>query len=192
MPESLNFLPAERIRAHVRRYFWRLGTVAAYLACALAVIAGILLIPTLVFLRNAEVTKQARLASIESVLASYDEVALAARLLALSSDATALVLLAAAPSATSLVRQALAVPRPGIILSSITYAPAKGSTPKDSKSGTFTLSGTAASRNGLRAYQLALAATPAFANANLPVSSYAKDSDIPFTITVTLAAPTSP
>jgi len=187
MPDSLNLLPAVRIRARLWRYISRLGTVAAYLAFALVVVAGILLIPTFVFLQNAETTKQARLASIESVLSSSDEAALAARLSALSRDATILVSLATAPSATDLIRQALAVRRSGITLSGIMYAPAKGSRP-----GTLMLSGTAASRNGLRAYQLALATTPEFANADLPVSSYAKDSDIPFTITITLAKPTSP
>ncbi|MDP2594232.1 MAG: hypothetical protein Q8P36_02760 [bacterium] len=187
MLDSLNLLPAGRIRARLWRYISRLGTVATYLALALVVVAGILLIPTFVFLQNAETTKQARLASIESVLSSSDEAALAARLSALSRDAAILASLATTPSAIDLIRQALAVRRSGITLSGITYAPTKGS-----RSSTLMLSGTAASRNGLRAYQLALAITPEFANADLPVSSYAKDSDIPFTITITLVKPMSP
>ncbi|MDO8408364.1 MAG: hypothetical protein Q7S95_04015 [bacterium] len=187
MSESLNLLPAVRIRARLWRYISRLGTIAAYLALVLVLIAGILLIPTFVFLKSTEATKQARLASIESVLSSSDEAALAARLSALSNDAAVLVSLASLPSATDLVRQALAVRRSGITLSGVTYTPAKGSQP-----GTLVLSGTAAARNGLRAYQLAIANTPEFANADLPVGSYAKDSDIPFTITVTLVKPTSP
>jgi len=187
MPDFLNLLPAGRIRVQLWRYISRLGTVAAYLALALVVVAGILLIPTFVFLQNAETTKRARLANIESVLSSSDEAALAARLSALSRNAAILVSLATAPSATNLIRQALAVRRSGITLSGIAYAPAKGS-----QLGTLMLSGTSASRNGLRAYQLAFANTPEFANADLPVSSYAQDSDIPFTITLTIAKPMSP
>lgn len=187
MFEPINLLPPERRRALWRRYFWRLGTVTTFLAIALVVGACVLLIPTFVFLQNAESTKQDRLANINSVLSSLEEATLAARLDALSADATSLLSLSKTSSATSLIREALTIPRPGIVLSGFAYTPATAT-----KAGTLSLTGVATSRNALRAYQLALVDAPRFANADLPVSSYAKDRDIPFTITVTLASPSSP
>jgi hypothetical protein len=52
--------------------------------------------------------------------------------------------------------------------------------------GTLSVSGIAVTRGALRAYQLALQSAPFAVAANLPVSAYAKDTDIAFTITVTL------
>ena len=187
MPEPINLLPPERRRLIWRRYFLRLGTVATCLAMALAVGSAVLLIPTFAFLQNAQSTKQARLANLKSVLSSAEEAALAARLSALSADAANLLSLAESSSVTDLLREALMVPRPGIALSGLVYAP-----PTPGKPATLALTGVAASRNVLRAYQLALLAAPQFSNADLPVSSYAKDRDIPFTITVSLVPSPSP
>jgi len=51
----------------------------------------------------------------------------------------------------------------------------------------LSVSGTAANREALRTYQLALQGAPFTLTAALPVSAYAKDSDIAFTITITLS-----
>ena len=179
--ELTNLLPLERRRALRRNYFLRLGVVALLFASALTLAAAVLLLPTYVFLANSYRAKEARLANVESTLSSSDETALSARLAALSSDAATLVALGNAPSASAIIRAALATSRPGVTLSSISYTPATGTAP-----GTLALSGTAASRDALRSYQLALQGASFALSADLPVSAYAKDTNIAFTVTVTL------
>lgn len=194
MPDHLtNLLPPERRRAIRRDYFLRFGTVVALFATVLIIAAAALLAPTYVFLARSVAAKEARLASMRSALSSPDDVALSARLAALKSDADALAALAGAPSASAIVRAALAVSRPGVALSGFEYAPATEARPgtpgtkSDVVLGTLAVSGTASTRDALRGYQLALERATFARSADLPVSTYAKDRNIPFTITVTLA-----
>lgn len=177
-----NLLPDDRLRSLRRSYFLRLGATASVLATFLIAAYALLLLPTYMYLLNTASAKRAHLASIESSLASSDEAELSARLDALSNDAATLMALGKAPSVTGLIRDLLGVSRPGITLSGIAYTPAGGKTP-----GTLAVSGTAATRDSLRQYQIALQALPFVSSADLPVSAYAQDSNIGFTITLTLA-----
>jgi Tfp pilus assembly protein PilN len=183
MPDELtNLLPNERQQALVRDYRFRLGVVAVLLGVVLIVAAAILLVPTYLYLVNEASDKQARLASMASTLSSADEVALSTRLTALSNEANVLTALSSVSSPSDIMRAVLAVPQPGIALSSFIYTPAVGK-----KAGTLTISGIAATRDVLRSYQLALSSAPFATSANLPVSAYASNADIAFTITITLA-----
>jgi hypothetical protein len=177
-----DLLPPERHHALARDYFLRLGVVTAWFATALILAAALLLLPTYVFLAKNSRTKEARLANIESALASSDGTALAARLAALTSNTDALAALAHASSTSATIRSALAIARPGIILSGFAYTPADEARP-----GTLAISGTAATRDALRKYQLVLQGAPFARSASLPVSTYANDSNIDFIVTVTLA-----
>jgi hypothetical protein len=159
----------------------RLGVVAGIAVSILTIISGLLLVPTYVLLTKSATAKQANLATIESVLSSSDEKNLSAHLAALSSDAAALVALGRISPVSATIRSALAIPRSGIMISGFSYTPVVDTVP-----GTLVLSGTAATRDALRSYQLALKNAPFSAAADLPVSAYAKDVDIPFTITITL------
>lgn len=179
--ELTNLLPPERQRLLAREYLIRLGVVTMVLVTILIFIAGLLLVPTFLFLTQSAGTKQARLTSIESVLSSADERTLSTHLAVLSNSAATLAVLGKSPSASSIVRVALAVSRPGVTLSGFTYTPAEGKSP-----GTLVISGTAATRDALRNYQLALQGAPFATAANLPVSAYANDTNILFSITVTL------
>lgn len=176
-----NLLPSARRDALVREYYLRVGVVAVSLGILLLAVAAVFLVPTYVFLAGSAQAKETRLAGIQSTLSSADEVALSARLAALSSDAAVLTSLAGKQSASSAIRFVLAVPRPGVTLSGFTYTPASGKTP-----GVLALSGSAVTRDALRSYQLALQGSPLVSSADLPVSAYAKDADISFTITILL------
>jgi hypothetical protein len=70
----------------------------------------------------------------------------------------------------------------GVTISSLVYSPMTVRRPAQ-----LVLTGTALTRNALRSYQLALQGTPIARAVDLPVSAYAKDADITFTITITLA-----
>ena len=177
-----NLGPALRQRSFSREYLVRLATVATVLATALTLAAALLLLPTYVFLSASIGAKQTRLAAIQTALSSGDETALSNRLASLTSDTTALLALQNAPNASALMRNFLAVTRPGVTLAGITYTPATAGKP-----GTLAIVGTALTRDALRSFQLALSSAQFSRGADLPVSAYAKDSNIPFTITVILA-----
>ncbi|MCR4333468.1 MAG: hypothetical protein NUV60_00380 [Patescibacteria group bacterium] len=179
--ELTNLLPPERQRAHAREYILRLGVVATVLVTVLIMIAGLLLVPTFLFLTQSTGTKQSHLTDIESLLSSADEKILATHLAALSNSAAVLTRLGELPSASTVVRSALSVSHPGVALAGFTYTPTEGKTP-----GTLSISGTAATRESLRNYQLALQGSSFAAAVDLPVSAYARDAEISFTITVTL------
>ncbi|MDO8593645.1 MAG: hypothetical protein Q7R59_01985 [bacterium] len=182
--ELTNLLPLERQRALSRDYLLRIGVIIAVLTTALTLSAAVLLIPTYVLLAESANAKNMQLTKTTATLSSAEELALSARLAALSNNAAALVALSNTPSVSATVRAVLATTRPGITLSGFSYAPSSGSG-KDS--GTIGLSGVSATRDALRSYQLALQGAPFALSAVLPVSAYAKDANIAFTITVTLS-----
>lgn len=182
MPNSLtNLLPPERRRQLSRDYLFRLGVVAAVLVMLLILAATALLIPSYFFLDSSQRAKEARLAKIQQSLAATNDAAISARLTALSNAAARLSALSDAPSASATIRTIFAVPRPGIMINGITYRAPTQKTP-----ASVLLSGTAATRDALRTYQLALENVPFISSADLPVSAFAKDADIPFTITAML------
>ncbi len=174
-----NLLPVARQRALVHEYYYRLIVVIVGLSIVLIGVAAILLLPIYVYLVGNVQEKSNQLGHIKATLSSADEIALSARLTALSNDAAALIALSKRPSISAAVRSVLVVPRPGISLSSFTYTPG-------AKSSTLLINGAAATRDSLRGYQLALQSMPSAISATLPVSVYAKDSDIGFTITIVL------
>lgn len=176
-----NLLPFSRQRALIREYRFRLGVTFVALFSMLILAATILLIPTYVFLSSSASTKTIHLVDIKSTH-SPDEIVLSKRLDALSRDAATILSISNGPSASKIVNSALSVSRPGIMLSAFGYALGSGK-----NKSTLTISGSAATREALRGYQLALQGMPFALAASLPVSAYAKDTNIDFTITVTLA-----
>lgn len=180
--EFTNLLPQERQKMLSRDYLLRASVVAIVLATILVLSSAVLLVPTYVLLSGSANAKKLDLARIESMLSSADEVALSERLAILSKNAEALVTLSGVQSVSADVREVLSVPRPGIILSGISYTPSTDDSP-----GTTIVSGLSVTRDSLRNYQLALQNAPLALSATLPVSAYAKDNNIPFTITLILA-----
>lgn len=168
-----------------RGYFMRLTAVAIMLMTAIVAVTGTLLVPVYVYLKVDEKEKSDALALITASLASTDEVQLDARLTALTKKAASLSSLASTTKASAVVRDVLVVPRTGITLSGFTLTPPPGG--KADSTNLLLLTGTASTRDRLRAYQLALLEAPFVKAADLPISAYAKDTNIAFTITITLA-----
>lgn len=165
-----------------REYVLRFGVVVVWLVSALALVATLLLIPTYVLLINSAQVKQNYLSSANSSVSPAEVNSLSARLATLNANVASLTALEKAPSVSALLQEVLAVSRPGITLSAFTYTPAASGKP-----AAFIVSGTAATRDALRNYQLALQNAPFSQSAALPVSAYAKDADIGFSITITIA-----
>lgn len=182
MPSELtNLLPPERQARLVREYHFRLGAVIALIFSLLVCVAGILLIPIYIVLSATTSLKETQLVELTSKLSSANEVTVASRLAVLSSNAEALAALSKRSSVSALVRVALALPRTGILLTGFARSAAADTTP-----GTLAISGTAGTRDALRSYQLVLEKASFVRSADLPVSVYAKDANIPFTIILTL------
>lgn len=180
--ELTNLLPPERKKEFLHEYVLRIGVVSIVLVTALVFIAAVLLLPTYVFLTKSIGTKETRLAAIDVALSSSDEAALSMRLTALARDAAILTALAGTPSPSGIIYAVLPIPHPDIILSGFAYTPAANKVP-----GTLIISGTAKTRDTLRNYQLALQKASLVRSADVPVSAYAKDSNITFAISITLA-----
>lgn len=144
------------------------------------VIHGILLVPAYVFLEAQVNGRKAEVARISEGLNTAEEKQVDARVSALQEDTAYLTELNAELRASVAVRAILGVSRPGVRLSGFGYTK-----PKSGAVANMTVTGIADTRETLRAYVLALQAEPFIASADLPVSAYAKDKDIPFTIALT-------
>lgn len=180
--ELTNLLPPERLNKLSRDYLIRLATVTAFMLTALMLIATILLFPSYVFLSKNENAKKSQLISAGSEVSSLDEKKLSVRLSLLSDNMKRLIDLDKVQSINAVASKMLAVNRQGISLSGFSYTAADGN-----KNGVLVVSGIASTREALRNYQLALEGGSFALSANLPVSAYAKDSQIEFSITITLA-----
>ena len=160
----------------------RICVVALALVTVLVLSAAVLLIPTYVLIGTSVNAKKTHLASMEATLSSKDEAALSARLSTLSKNAAKLTALLNAPSASATIRAVLFISRPGITISNFSYTPSAGASP-----ATLVISGSSATRDALRNYQLALQGASFIRSATLPVSAYANDTNIAFAITITIA-----
>lgn len=163
----------------MRDYFFRLGTVIALALVVLLLIHGILLAPAYFNLREAKANEQSRLNSLNERLASSGDQEIIGRLAGLDQETIRLSGLGETPSATAAIRQVLALPRSGVTLSGFSFTPPSGKV-----QGQLRITGVATSRASLRAYQNTLATVPTVSAVDLPISAYAKESDIPFVVTL--------
>jgi len=178
--ELTNLLPSDRIRAFRREYFFRLLTVFV-VGCGLLVFAwGFLLFPSYIYLSKTIAAKEATITALGTAFKNADQVAADGELSTMVENAAYLNSLAKVSGASAALSAVLAVPRPGVRVTGLSFVP-----PKSGTAGTVSVSGVAASRDALRGYNLALGDVQGVTSAELPVSAYAKESNIAFTITLT-------
>jgi Tfp pilus assembly protein PilN len=177
---GLNLLPPERMRALVNSYYARLVVVGLVLFTGVTLTTGVLLFPSYVYLHDTLAAKESSLGR-SGREDTAEKSLVAARTAALQSRATILANAVQGRSTSVLLRDVLAVPRIGITLVGFNYTPAAAN-----KQGTMLISGTARSRDELHAYQLALKGAPFVASVDLPVNAYAKDTDIAFSLSISL------
>lgn len=176
----LNLLPTEQVRVYVKQYRFRLAVVALFslLFVILAHIA--LLVPSYVYARIVIESREAELADLSQNLASPEEREVDVRLKSLLTDTAYLARLTDTPGAADASRALLSVSRPGIVLAGMTFT---AKTAKEAQK--MTLSGTAETRSLLRQYVTSLGALPGVTNAEVPISTYAQETNIRFVITLT-------
>ena len=175
-----NLLPFERARAFRQAYFLRFAALTALVLAILIAAHAALLAPTYLFVSERAALAKEELAAISASLASSEEAEMNARLTRLSEDVARLSEYTSAPAASSVLRSVLALPRSGISLSGLSFTPGQGGA-----DGRMVLTGTASTREALRQYHKSLTALPGVKNADLPLSAYAKETDISFVVTLT-------
>jgi hypothetical protein len=180
MNSGLNLLPPERMHALVSSYYARLAVVGLMLLTGVVLTTGVLLFPSYVYLRDTLAAKETSLGRSGGEYTKGQSLVVA-RTAALQSRASMLASVVQGRSTSVLLRDVLAVPRTGVTLVGFNYTPAIANKP-----GTLLLSGTARSRDELHAYQLALKGAPFVASVDLPVNAYAKDTDISFSLSISL------
>lgn len=176
-PELTNLLPEERARALRQLYFLRLAVVSLIVLAGVAVVHGVLLLPSYLYLRNQVEEREATLTRLTTTLAGSEEKEIGMRVAALTADSAHLARLSSVPKASAAVSAIIALPRPGIRLTGFSFAP-------ETEGATMTVSGIATTREALRRFEQSLADEPYVAKADLPISAYAKESNITFTITL--------
>jgi hypothetical protein len=179
--EMTNLLSPNRIRAFRRRYFARLLVLAITMLIFLTGAHALMLVPTHELLTAQIDQHKSALERIASANDRATEAEFTKKLALLTKGATRVQALSKSRSSVGTLETILAVPRGRITLSNLSFT-AGG----EKKPPTLSLVGVAATRDDLRQYQIALQSTAVVAIAELPVSLYAKETDIAFTITVTL------
>lgn len=174
-----NLLPQYRKRFLTRDYLFRLGVVAVWLAIFLVLIHGLLLLPSYLYVNGQIRSQEEQLITLEAAGGSANEQEVKARIAALETRAKQLAGLASQPTASGAIGAILIAPRPGVTLHGFTYAPAA-----TADAHKMTLVGVANNRESLRQYLAVLDALAFVTKAELPISAYAKERDIDFTITL--------
>ncbi len=179
MPELTNLLPEDRQRAMHRDYLYRLASTALFIFAVIIFASCILLYPSYRYLTDKVAIQQARLDQLNQGLANGSGQQQTSRLSTIEQQYTTLSALATSTGEVDIAREVFSVPHPGISLTDFALSTASGAT-------VVTLSGTASTRDSLRAYYLVLTSAPFAASVDLPVSAYAAAAGAPFTLTITL------
>jgi len=173
-----NLLPVSRIRGVRRAYFLRLAVITLILLSLLVIGHALLLIPTYLYAREQAAQDQAQITQ-SGGATSAEEQEVKERTQILVTTGNELAGIASQPTASAAIRSVLNVPHPGVQIIGFTFT-----APQGEKAGQLGVTGVAGSRDQLRQYTTALGQLPFVAQADLPISAYAKENDIPFTITL--------
>ncbi len=180
MRDLTNLLPRDRARSLLQLYFLRLSVVGVAMLTVVALAHGVFLLPTYLFLGNQVAEREASIASLQQSLAGSEEREVSERIASLTSDAAYLKGLGDAPHASAAIAAIVERGHAGVRLTGFSYAP-----PAGDALAKMTVTGVADSRESLRAYEQMLADQPFIDTTELPISAYAKEREIPFTITLT-------
>ena len=178
-PHLINLLPKSAVNAFKRDYQFRFATLCVLTLVFILIINMLLLVPAYIYAHSHAASLQAKLDSLDQLMQTNDQSQVATRIANLTKEQTYLQGLQKAPKDSALLDAVLASPRPGISLTTFAITP-----PAAGGAGTIVLTGTADTREDLRAYTVSLGTLKFVSNVNLPISAYASESNIPFTITL--------
>lgn len=173
----MNLLPTARKKILTKLYFTRVAVVAAGMLSLTLFIHLTLMVPSFVETHLAVSAREREVAGLGERLAVTEDKQVSERVSVLTARVSQLAQSARTHTASSVFRGILAVPHPGVRITGLSFAP--GSSAK------MVLVGVAATRESLRSYTATLGTLPYVSNVDLPISAYAKEANIEFTITLT-------
>ncbi len=177
--ELTNLIPRDRRKAIDGLYTIRLASVGILFLSFLVLSAVLFRIPSYLYEFGQVQTQKQDLATLTSRLQESQGQSVTSRFKTLNENIAYMSRLATSSQATAVTAAILNVPHPGIVIKGMSYSPST-----KSSDGKMTLTGTASTRAALHQYMDALSAQPYVKNVDLPISAYAKESDIPFTTTL--------
>lgn len=158
----------------------RLAAVACFLVALLAIVHGILLAPSYLYIKQQINLREDQLAAFAASAGKTEDKEVQGRLAVLETNAKRLIAQNERPTASAALRTVLAAPRTGIRITGFTYGPSANAEMRK-----MTVKGVAANREVLRSYVQVLDAIPSISTVELPISAYAKERDIEFMLTLT-------
>ncbi len=176
----MNLLPESRKKELSRLYYTRLAVVGTLLFSGVFAIHAALTVPTTLHFLQEIKDQTILLAGLGEQLAGSGEKEVSARVKTLNDTGAQLVHTATIGTASGAVRAIINVPHPGVRITGLSFTAGTTDDKKQMK-----VVGTAASRESLRSYAAALGAVPYISTADLPISAYAKETDIDFAILLT-------
>ncbi len=144
---------------------------------AVLVIHLVLMVPAYVVTNEEVSVREHTLRGLGEKLAGSEDKQVSVRVNALTEKVTKLAGSARAHTTSDALRAILLVPHPGVRITGLSFTPGV--------SGKMILVGTATTRETLRSYVATLGTLPYVSNVDLPISAYAKESNIEFSIVLT-------
>lgn len=176
-----NLLAPSGIRRVRHGYLLRLLTIALLLGSFVVIVHALFLLPSHLHAAAEVRERSLERSQLADTAATPEEAAAQARIKVLEDDLARLRLLSERLPASKALEGILLVPREGVRLEGISYtAPASATSTRR-----MVLSGTAATRESLRIFTERLESVDGVDEVELPISAYAKESAIPFSLTLT-------
>ena len=176
--ELTNLLPSDRKKQLQKEYTKRLVTISVWAVSFLLITFTILQLPLLVFEIQDKQSNERELALLSAQLSNSGNTEASARLKVLNENLSYLSRLSTTTTGSEIVTSVTNAPHAGIHITGVSY-----STPTKGVGGRVVLIGVATTRQTLQAYTDTLENLLRI-SVDLPISAYAKESDIPFSITL--------
>lgn len=176
----MNLLPEARKDALTRLYQFRLAVVGVLMLGGVLAVHAVGMLPSFLYIQQLHRVYETDLAGLGQKLAGLEEKTIRARVATLETRAQELQKTAHGSTASNVVRAVVSVPHPGIHIDHLSFTRKGGD-----QESSMVIAGIATSREVLRAYSSTLSLLPYVTKADLPISSFAKETDIPFSITLT-------
>ena len=178
-----NLLPQTHKTALLKLYRKRYISLALFAIAFLSLVAIVLLLPSYLYLRSSQIS----LSTDHDALSSYETTGIATQLAASVTDINGRLAVfppvaPASPIIAGLVDPILEVKSPEVHITEFDFAP--GVTAIQAK---VSVQGTADSRADLLAFADKVRAIDSFTSVNVPITSFIKDTDVPFTLTAVVA-----
>jgi Tfp pilus assembly protein PilN len=178
----INLIPPAARKSVVVEYWLRVVSVWLFLFGTGCMIVAVLLLPTYMIVRGQIAHLDGQVAATAEHATTFDEGAAE-----LKKASTAAIMLTAGASTTpfsTYLKLLEQIAGDSVTLHSISYT-------NDQSGEKIIISGMATTRVGLAAFRDALEAQPAFTDVVLPIESLIKDRDLPFSMTMSVAAQTN-